>query len=173
MIGRSLAIAAVVALLAGCGADSMLQRKMGIFDAGGAQPSTPAGIEQARAQLQAGRTAESIRLYEQVIDAGGPEREKALYGLALARLQAEGGLRSPQKARAALDTLVKDYPEGERRVEASVLIGLIDAAGRESGQTAALKKSLGEKDRELEAVRSELQNKEEALENLRKALMNR
>jgi hypothetical protein len=169
MIARSLMAAASVVLLAGCGADSMLQRKMGLTEA----PAVENRVEQARAALQAGQVQQSIQTYEELVAAGGAQREEALYGLALARLQAGSGARSPAKARDALATLVKEYPQSPHRVEADILIGLIDSAGREGGQAAALKKSLAEKDRELASVREELEKKEEALDNLRKALLKR
>jgi hypothetical protein len=168
MIGRLAAVAAALMLLAGCGVDSMLQRKLNLLDA-----TPPSTVERADALLQADRPAQSIPLYEQVIAAGGPERGQALYGLALARLHAGSELGDEQKARTALETLVREYPEHEHRLEASVLIELIDATARERERVAAREKALSGTERELEKVRAELGKKEEALENLRKALMDR
>ena len=170
---RLLVIGLVSILLAGCDLASLPLRSGGGTPESTAVTSGTSALAQAREELAAGELGDSIRLYQAALGSAQPgstERSEALYGLALARISATGKVRDLDRARQHLQTLLKEDPAYARRVEASVLVSLLDDLQRERSRSAAAKRALSQKESELSSAQEQLQSKEKALANLRRAL---
>lgn len=90
----------------------------------GSAPSVRTLMNQANAAELSGATKEAAQLYEQVIAitaAGDSRREQALFRTALLNLTPNFAGSTPERAKSALDTLIREYPQSDRRPYAEIL----------------------------------------------------